>query len=250
MPLKHRTETGLVVLLGAVIVFTGILLAWIPPFPEGALAWTMILFATLIYPLLFASFLKRNRAEYEFRRLHLFPFFMALLWGIAQGISLLFGAPWGMVFTILTFLWSFPLVALGMLLLLWFCLTVVRRASVRAALLSGMFGCFLVFALFSHLLDWNSVLRGNIFDDTFLTENVLTSFFSGEMSYESGSVIIGSTDGISSLASSSSDTGNPRPPRGDVVPPPKLPRSGGEIAFLVLTMGGLYCGVLQKRAGA
>ncbi len=245
MPLKHHTETWLIVLLACVMAVTGVLLAWIPPFPEGALAWVLLLVATSAYPLLLAPFLKRNRAEYEFRRLHLFPLGMTLLWGIARGLAYVLSG-WDAAAAFLTIFWSAPLVLLGIALLAWFSVAVVRRSGVRLSFLSAIAGAFLTLAIFAYLLDWNAAIGERLFADTFLTRNPLTALFPSDLTSESGSIIgrhdSSSSTSLSSVGSSSSGSFGE-----DVDTPPKLVKSGGEVALLAILFLGLYCGALHRR---
>src|SRR3989338_4009325 len=80
MPLKHFTETFLVVLLGAVIALTGLLAATLPPLPEGALPWGVLFVLSIIYPLLLLPLFQRRRADNSFRLLHWFPAMLLLVW--------------------------------------------------------------------------------------------------------------------------------------------------------------------------
>ena len=88
MPLKHFTETFLVVVLGAVIALTGLLTATLPNLPDGALPWAVLFILSVVYPLSLYSLFQRRRADNTFRNLHWFPAGMLLVWLMLQGAVL------------------------------------------------------------------------------------------------------------------------------------------------------------------
>lgn len=135
MPLKHFTETFLVVVLGAVIALTGLLVSTLPDLPDGALPWAVIFVLTVIYPLSLHSLFQRRRADNLFRNLHWFPAAIALVWLLLQGIAIgssvdassLASYTWG---------WTIGPVVLGFVLLVSFCLKVIRRRTPRLTFLA------------------------------------------------------------------------------------------------------------------
>src|SRR3989344_1550546 len=88
MPLKHLTETVLIVVLGIITIVTGILTDTLPLLPNGIIPWAILLGATLLYPLVLYPLLRSNRADYFFRALHFAPAFMVLLWLLIQVVAL------------------------------------------------------------------------------------------------------------------------------------------------------------------
>lgn len=165
MPLKHFTETFLVVVLGAVIALTGLLAATLPDLPEGALPWGVLFVLSVIYPLCLHSLFHRRRADNFFRNLHWFPAFILLLWAAMQGIAasneggykVLEMFRWG---------WTLPAVIVGFVSVVLFCLKVIRRRVPRIVLLALILVPFTAAALYSEKSGhWEeelaSVLWGN-----------------------------------------------------------------------------------------
>lgn len=134
MPLKHATETFLVLLLGVMILVTGLLLSTLPDLPLGILPWLLLFILSLIYPIALLPFLKSNRADYSFRWLHWTPAIMLLLWIILQFLSLTF---YRILFLadLLTWSWALLGVTLAFVLLIAYCFQVVRRRNPRIGLL-------------------------------------------------------------------------------------------------------------------
>src|SRR3989344_3801783 len=88
MPLKHFTETFLVVVLAAAMALTGLLIATLPPLPEGALPWGVLFVISIIYPLSLYGLFQNRSADNFFRNLHWFPALMLLGWLSLQGLLL------------------------------------------------------------------------------------------------------------------------------------------------------------------
>lgn len=146
MPLKHPTETVLVFLLGLVTILTGFVLTTLPDLPPGILPWFIVFVLTLAYPAALYPLLKNNRADYEFRLLHFAPAFMALLWLVLSVASLRFpAAAWFQ--HVYLFGWTLPLVTIAFLLLVLFCLNVIRRRVSRLVLLAILFVPYVALAL-------------------------------------------------------------------------------------------------------
>lgn len=169
MPLKHLTETVLVVLLGVMIVLAGVMLDTLPLLPAGALPWAIAFGVALLYALVMYPTLKNNRAEYSFRLLHFLPALMLILWLIIQLVALkdaraLVVHHW--------YTWGSALFAVvtGFLLLIAFCLSVIRRRAPRIALLLLLLVPFAGLAFASEqFLHWDQrvssiVWRGNWWD--------------------------------------------------------------------------------------
>ena len=148
MPLKHFTETFLIVLLAAVTVLTGLLIATLPNIPEGALPWAALFVLSIIYPLSLYSLFQKRRADNFFRNLHWLPAIILLLWMLVQGLSIA-GAvdssdtqyyAWG---------WTIGPVAIAFVLFVLFCLKVIRRRLVRLFFLALIFVPFAAAAIVS-----------------------------------------------------------------------------------------------------
>lgn len=130
MPLKHFTETFLVVVLGAVIALTGLLTSTLPHLPDGALPWAVLFVLAVIYPLSLYSLFQRRRADNTFRNLHWFPAGILLVWLALEGlvlgssveVSTVAGYAWG---------WTLVPVLVGFVFLVLFCLKVIRRRIPR-----------------------------------------------------------------------------------------------------------------------
>jgi hypothetical protein len=148
MPLKHLTETLLVLLLSVVVIVTGILLPTLPPLPLGILPWGIVFVLTLVYPIALYPFLKSNRADYSFRLLQFLPAALTLIWFCLSLTAEQFPAVQVLSETF-TWGWTFFGVALSFLLILVFCLHVIRRRSSRISILAGLFVPFLLLALLS-----------------------------------------------------------------------------------------------------
>lgn len=147
VPLKHRTETALLLVLAVMISVVGVMLALLPPFSRD-IFWIWIVFLIVIaaYPLSMRGFLRRNRADYEFRALHAFPALMILLWAVLQmplgrypALRVFFDGLFGF--------FSIPMVALGLFLLALFSWQVLRRRTVRIMSIGIIFVLFAGFSL-------------------------------------------------------------------------------------------------------
>ncbi|MCB9808378.1 hypothetical protein H6770_03935 [Candidatus Peribacteria bacterium] len=135
MPLKHFTETFLVVLLGAVLALTGLLTSTLPALPDGALPWATLFVLSVIYPLSLHSLFQKRRADNFFRNLHWLPSLMLLLWLLLQGLALGSSVtPETMQF----YTWGFSLlpVLMGFVALVLFILKVIRRRIPRLTFLA------------------------------------------------------------------------------------------------------------------
>ncbi|TSC79407.1 MAG: hypothetical protein G01um101425_687 [Candidatus Peregrinibacteria bacterium Gr01-1014_25] len=135
MPLKHATETLLVVGLGIAIALCGILLAVLPPLGISVWPWALLFLFAVLYPAVLYPLLRRRRAEYAFRALHWFPAALCLLWLAAQLLTEVVPSVFRVTDT-LTWGWSSPGVALGLLLLAWFSLAVVRQRARRLGVIA------------------------------------------------------------------------------------------------------------------
>ncbi len=148
MPLKHFTETFLVVVLGAAMALTGLLTATLSPLPEGALSWGVLFILSIIYPLSLYGLFQNRRADNFFRNLHWFPALILLGWLALQGV-LLTDASWAEAAKFYT--WSFTLgaVTIGFILIIVYCLKVIRRRIPRFIFLALILVPFTAVAVMS-----------------------------------------------------------------------------------------------------
>ena len=134
MPLKHATETFLIFLLGVVILVTGILLSTLPDLPAGAVPWAILFVLALLYPLSLFLLFRNRRADHAFRLLHWYPALMLLVWLGLEVAAL--ERPRLLAFVdYFTWGWTLPAVVLAFILLITYCLQVVRRRGLRVLLL-------------------------------------------------------------------------------------------------------------------
>jgi hypothetical protein len=158
MPLKHHTETFLVFLLAALIAVTGIVVSILPTLPSGLSAWLIAIGVAIVYPVVLLPLFRRNRADYSFRFLHWFPLAMLVVWGAfdvtadawAGGLPLLSG---------FTAAWSLLPVFIGFALLVWFCIAVLRRKTLRLSVLGSLLGVFAIMGVTASQSDVNDAMR-------------------------------------------------------------------------------------------
>lgn len=238
MPLKHSTESVYIGVLALLIVLTGIALAVIPALPQGLAYFGILFIVTLAYPLFLVPTFRNNRSDYEFRLLHWFPFAMVVIWGAFHMLSSV-ATFFAFLLTALLFIWSLPLVFLGLLLLALFCYSVIRRRTPRLVFLGALFGLFLIAGVLSHTMDWNDTVKTALLKRAPLiagtgSGKTIASVDTSDSSSE-GSVMSGKSSSKKMTAQSSSRA-------------PNLPHSGpAETAAIVVTLLGLYTAVLQKR---
>lgn len=265
MPLKHLTETLLILVLAVLTVLAGIVVSVLPPLPSGWLPWGVVLAIALAYPIALAAFLRRNRADNAFRVLHLLPAGIVVLWALLQLLasyvpyasSILTGFLWGHA--------AIP-VLLALTVLAAFCLHVIRRRVPRLAGLGVLAAIFAGFVVLSQDRGWGTQLAGvvggtgkiassaqasskNLAPSSVPAEEEwrqkLRDVESKSSSSPSGSsVSIGAVSSVSSRSSALSS----RPAIADATPPNRLPTSGfGAESIATLFVAG-YCGVLHRRA--
>lgn len=161
MPLKHSQETWLIVLLGAVIVLTGVVMTVLPPLSVSGMPWLIAFAVSVAYPLALYPLLKSRRADYEFRALHFTPAMMLLLWVALQFLHDRVPATEGMLWWY-TWGWSLPAVTLAIVLLLLFCLRVIRQWIPRVAVLLLLFASFVLASLAGESWGWDRQLASAI----------------------------------------------------------------------------------------
>lgn len=267
MPLKHGQETRLIVLLSVAIIAAGIVVATLPPLPGGGVQWGAAFLVSLLYPVLVYPTLRRNRADYAFRLMHWVPVGILLLW-LALGLLGLFDADLHFFVRWMTWGWSLPLVTLGFLWLITFCIQVVRRRQLRMVLLALLFVPFAMFAMLSEQeeIKFNRQIAAAVWDAPLwsilqrapggaedLGETVDRGRDTSSSSQRAIAVLPTSATSIDEGASSSLprtlQPGGTGAYMRDVASRPNgLPEAGfGWGAIALLLMAG-YCGTLHARA--
>lgn len=253
MPLKHLTETVLVVALGIVTIFTGILIDTLPLLPQGFIPWAIVFGAALLYPLVLYPLFRTNRADYFFRVLHFLPAALALLWIAIQLVALRFPAAL-IVHEWYTFGWTVVGVVIVFVLILWFCFEVLRRRTNRMMFLLLLLVPFIALGisseLFAPVLDQG--LSAKLWQREFFNiAGTGGSFFAGGPLVSSkprssiGANLSSSGANFSSSGANLSSSG-----AGYVSStPPVLPSSGpGMFAGIGLFLAAVYSGTVHRRA--
>lgn len=271
MPLKHHTETALMLILGIVMVATGFVCALLPAFPAGILYWCIAFALTVLYPLVLASFFRANRADYEFRLLHWVPAGMTVLWLFLELLSYRFEVAHTAQLGFFA-LWSLPLVALGIVLSIVFSAHVIRRRNVRISFLALLLVGFSGLAYAAQVNHWNAPLQAALFPQGGINSVAATGYKSlaglfNTMRFPDGgqSVSSSSSEAVSS-APSSMIAVNATSSRSSSVAmasdaattvaaavnakPRRLTKTGPEetLGLLMVTLLAGYCMVLHARA--
>lgn len=284
MPLKHATETFFVFLLGVVILAAGLLVSTLPDLPAGAVPFAILFLLAVLYPVILGFVFRRRRADHAFRLLHWFPALMLLLW---LGIELVaLEKPRFLLFRDwYTWGWTLPAVAVAFVLLIAYCLQVIRRRVPRIFLLLVAFIPFVGGALASQRTthwdrelatvlwggEWLRNLEGEKFFGFTLTAGLPTeqNLNSSEDSQEeewreklraAEEKRREAREQLRSRTSAESSQGlvllptlpNPRAGTGTEINglktmPGKLPSSGPELSVLALLLLAGYTGTLHYR---
>lgn len=276
VPLKHLTETAHILVLGLFICVLGFFLALIPEGKAGLPYWSILLTVSVLYPVFFIQKFRVNRADYELRLLHWFPAGMVVLWLILQGIGPRFWIGHILALGFL-FLWSLPLVALGLLFLILFSYHVVRRRNTRIWLLSIFLALFTLGSAAAEAQGWNERVKRFVFKATPLetfrsigtyfqdlqgslafgitatpSSAVSASYSSSHSSQTMVATAVSSTSSSFSSVSSSlmmRSSEYALPPPIATRKPNNLTSSGPEdIVLIGVTMLALYAGILHARA--
>lgn len=252
MPLKHATETLLVIILGAVLALTGFVLSILPPLSVSIVPWTVAFVASLLYPLSLYPMFKERRADYEFRAFHFAPAVLLLLWMILDLLSSAFPFV-AFLLSWFTWGWSLPIVFLLFLLLVWFCFKVLRQWIGRLIMLGIILVPFLLLAVLSEQFRWNRSIgmslwqglaggSGAVIADKDDWREELRRLSRQRSS--SASSLIAQNPSSASKSSALINSGS----SSSVAPPPHLPHAGGEVETVAVLFAAAYCTVLQKRA--
>ena len=166
MPLKHLTETFLIVLLALLTIATGVAVSTLPPIPEGFFPWAAVFAGTLLYPAAVYPMLKNNRADYAFRGLHFAPAAIAIGWLLLQVATLKVPRVEG-ISDLYTWGFSAAGVVLTFVLLAVFSLSVIRRRVPRVAALTILLVPFLALAAVNErTTHWDDRIAALVWDQT------------------------------------------------------------------------------------
>ncbi len=132
MPLRHSTETALLLLLALVIALTGLVCATLPPIPAGGLPWLLCMLLAVAYPVMLTPLFRARRADTPLRTMHWYPALILLLWFFLELLSL-YAPSMHVLQRYFTVAWTLPAVVVGLLALIVYCLRVIRRRIPRIA---------------------------------------------------------------------------------------------------------------------
>lgn len=163
MPLKHDTETSMVVVLGLLIALSGAIVTFLPPVSVSVWPWAIAFAASVVYPLALYPMMKERRADHEFRALHFVPAIILLLW-LALDLLVTFRPSWQVLQSLYTWGWSVAVVAATFGLLVLFCLRVIRQRVQRIGWLLAIFLPFVILAQFSEQRQWDRQLAMMLWD--------------------------------------------------------------------------------------
>jgi len=243
--------------LALVMCIAGFLIGVLPDLPLAFPYWLLIALLTLAYPLALSRTLRANRADYEFRMLHWLPFIMSILW-----IAFQFLGPKARILKIFQmgffFLWSLPLVAVGIAFLIIFSVHVIRRRRIRIIVLSLFLALFTIGAVTSEAMGFDYHIRRTIYpeypklmatvQDTVHNLRTAIATLTGTAA-ETSSSSRSSSSVRSVIAITTSSAAMNTASSLSSVRPTKLPASGPEAAgMLAATLLGLYMASVHMRA--
>jgi hypothetical protein len=153
MPLKHFTETVLVVVLGGAVLLTGAIVGILPPLSQSIIPWLIAFILSLVYPLALYPMLRSRRADYPFRVLHFAPAFMLLLWLALDLLASVLPGAW-FFRSLVVWGWAAIIVLVMFLLLAAFCLQVIRQRTSRLTFLAILLVPFIAFGVLSEHYRW------------------------------------------------------------------------------------------------
>jgi hypothetical protein len=286
MPLKHSTETTLVTVLALAIVASGVAVAAMPPLAVSIWPWVAAFVLAVLYPLAVYPMLKSRRADYAFRALHAYPAALLVLWLLLELSSTTATAmhPFQRAYT---WGWTAAGVILGLILLLIFCVRVIRQLFRRAFTVGLVAALFLGAAVMgeqAHAPERISVTIASLLrsPQDILDGNLDPSSDPQEESWrmklrrmarreerlntrtpEEAQASIHATVSAASAAATRSepriaavaalrDKNRSNVERNDpriapVDAPPRLSRTGGEMEAFAMLFVAGYCGVLHQR---
>ncbi|MBM3227984.1 hypothetical protein FJZ27_03965 [Candidatus Peribacteria bacterium] len=282
MPLRHSTETALILLLTAVVMVTGVLVSTLPSIPAGGFPWMLLFVSAVAYPVMLTPLFRARRADTPFRWMHWMPAAILLLW-LSCELVVLYVPSASFVHRILVTAWMLPLVILAVLALVAYCLRVIRRRALRVAVLLAMLTPYVVLGVYSSRgVHWEGAVASMLWkgdwwqvfgsgaavpslqwasggtkkDGKQLAASADSSEerwrekmrvaerrSSREAMYKDEEKAMGQSSAVPSKKSSSSSAML----RQASSAPAALPASGGPLEVVALAMVALYCGVLHDR---
>lgn len=174
MPLKHDAETALVLVLGFMIALAGAVAAFLPPLSVSVLPWAIAFAVAIIYPLALYPMMKENRADHEFRALHFVPALVLFVWMLLD-LLVAFRPEWQMLQTVYTWGWGLAVVIAAFVLLVMFCLRVIRQRFPRIALLLAVLIPFVILSQLSEKQDWDRKLAMSIWNGNLTGTGLIAS---------------------------------------------------------------------------
>lgn len=245
--------------LALVMCISGFLIGVLPDLPFAFPYWLLIALLTLVYPLALSRTFKTNRADYEFRMLHWLPFIMSILW-----IAFQFLGPKAKILKIFQmgffFLWSLPLVAVGIAFLIIFSVHVIRRRRIRIIVLSIFLALFTIGAVTSEAMGFDYHIRRAMYppypklmatvQDTANNLRIAIATLTGTAGETPSSASSSSSSVRSMLAVATSSAATITSSSLSSVRPTKLPASGPPetAGMLGVTLLGLYMASVHMRA--
>lgn len=282
MPLRHSTETALLLVLALVIALTGVLTATLPPIPAGGLPWLLSMIVAVAYPVILTPLFRARRADTPLRTMHWYPAFVLLLWFFLEVLGLY--VPSAQVLQrYFTVAWTLPAVVVGLAALIVYCLRVIRRRVPRIAFMllllvpyaaAGMVsarGAYYEGEIAARLWsgDWWQVFgsgaaipsarwslagKGTSLADIEASEDVSEERWREKMraaerrsSRETGRKSQKSEGKTASIALKASSASSTPLWRQTSSAPAALPSSGGALEVIAISMLALYSGVLHDR---
>lgn len=160
MPLKHATETRLVVVLGGALVGTGVAVRLFPPLPDGAFLFGGLWVLLFFYPLLLFPLFRARRADYAFRMLHFLPSLLLLVWAALYTLRLS-GFSLGAFFAWYTWEYGVLPIICSFLLLFLYCFHVIRQRVSRSIALSFLLLFFVFSSVHGQFDSWRDLLASS-----------------------------------------------------------------------------------------
>lgn len=269
MPLKHDTETGLIVLLGFAIAVSGIVCAFLPPLSLSVWPWAIAFAISIAYPLLLYPLFRSRRADVPFRLIHFAPAIILLLWLVSELLASAFPSL-QFLQTGFTFGSSILAVFFFVILLIAFCVQVIRQRTRRIGLLLLLMIPFTVAAFWSEQGDWDRLITARLWDSALAdlvsgggaTGNLLPSTDSAEeqwrielrlmeqrrqqlLARQTGSIIV-SVNAPVLGAQISADGLSPQTGTGDIIPP-HLPSSGMGTEAVAVVFLAMASATIHRR---
>jgi len=257
MPLKHATETRLVIVLGGALVWIGVLVRFLPPFPDLGFLWGGMWLVSLLYPLLLFPIFRERRADYAFRMLHFLPSILLLLWAALSALRLS-GVSLGVFFAWYTWEYGVLPIIVSFLLLFLYCFHVIRQRVRRSIALSFFLLVFVVPSVHSQFGSWRDLLASSTevpSEDPSSSVNTDPSSSLGEevwrmrlrrMHRRQGR--LGREDGLVDRPALSLEVVSVLANASSSSTPPRLVSSGMGFEWSVVVLLALYTGILHARA--